>query len=53
MLGGAHDMRIDGGNITNVAGSSNLLVFVKQEPGIGIRNALVLLFVAFLAFRLL
>ncbi|KAF8333350.1 hypothetical protein F5887DRAFT_958025, partial [Amanita rubescens] len=53
MLGGAHDLRIDGGNITNVAGSSNLLVFVKQEPGIGIRNALVLLLVAFLVFCLL
>ncbi|KAF8329199.1 hypothetical protein F5887DRAFT_1005090, partial [Amanita rubescens] len=30
MLDGAHDLRIEGGNITNVAGSSNLLVFIKQ-----------------------
>ena len=52
MLGGAHDLRIEG-NITNVSGSSNLFVFVKQESGIGIRNALILLLVAFLVFRLL
>ena len=53
MLGGAHDLQIEGGNITNVAGSSNLFVFVKQESGIGFRNALILLLVAFLVFRLL
>jgi hypothetical protein len=53
MLGGAHDLRIEGGNVTNVSGSSNLFVFVKQESGIGIRNALILLLVAFLIFRLL
>ena len=52
MLGGAHDLRIEGGNVTNVSGSSNLFVFVKQS-GIGIRNALILLLVAFLVFRLL
>ncbi len=54
MLGGARDLWIEGGNITNIAGSSNLLIFVKQESGtIGIRNALALLLVAFLVFRLL
>jgi len=53
MLGGAHDLRIEGGNITNFAGSSNLFVFVKQESDTSIRNALILLFLAFLVFSLL
>ena len=55
MLDGARDVSIDGGDIANVAGSSNLTIFIRQELGIGFRGALVLLLVAFmfLFFRLL
>ena len=55
MLDGAHDLRIDGGDIANVAGSFNLIIFIRQELKIGFRSVLVLLLVAFmfLFFRLL
>ncbi len=49
MFGGAHDIRIEGGNIANVAGSSNSVIFIKQELGVGV---LVLLLLALLFFRL-
>ena len=44
MLHGARDVRIVGGDIANVAGSSNCTIFIRQELGIGFRrNVLVLL----------
>ena len=56
MLNGARDVRVDGGDIANVAGSSNFTIFIRQELGIGFRlGVLVLLslLVAFVFFRLL
>lgn len=51
MLDGAHGLQIDGGNVTNVAGSSNLFVFIKQEEsGISFQNVLVLFLLLFLMF---
>ena len=57
ILDGAHDIRIDGANITNVAGnsmvtsSSNTFILVKQESGISIRSVIVLLILVFLFFH--
>jgi len=49
MFNGAHGLQIEGGNVTNVAGSSNLFVFIKQEEsGISFQNVLVLLLLSFL-----
>ncbi len=54
MLDGAPDIRFKGGNIiTNVAGSSNVVIFAKREVGIDFGSMLILLLVAFLFFRLL
>jgi len=55
MLDRARDLRIDGVDIANVAGSSNFIIFIRQELGIGFHGVLVLLLVAFmfLFFRLL
>lgn len=58
MLDGAHDLRIDGSKFTNVAGnstvdtSSNIVFVIRYNSGISVRSALVLLFLAFLVFRL-
>lgn len=49
---GTPGVRFRGGNVTNVAGSSNV-VFVRQEVGIDYSSVLILLLVAFLFFRLL
>ncbi len=56
MLDGAHDLRIDGGDIANIAGSSNFIIFIRQELGIGFRRSMLVLLsllVAFMFFRLL
>jgi hypothetical protein len=58
-LDGAHDIWIERAKLTNIAGnssvdsSSNTLVFIKQESGIGFRNVLVLFLFTFLLFLLL
>ena len=58
VLDGAHDLRIDGSKFTNVAGnstvdtSSNYVFVIRYNSGIGVRSALVLLFLAFVVFRL-
>ena len=48
MFDDAHDIRIEGGNMANIAGSSNHVIFVRQELGVGV---FVFLLVAFLFFR--
>ncbi|KAF8333367.1 hypothetical protein F5887DRAFT_994684 [Amanita rubescens] len=56
MLDGAHDLRIDGGDIANVVGSSNFIIFIRQELGIGFRRSVLVLLsllVACMFFRLL
>ncbi|KAF8333358.1 hypothetical protein F5887DRAFT_994675 [Amanita rubescens] len=54
MFDGAPDIRFRGGNIiTNVAGSSNVVIFTQREVGIDFRSVLILLLVAFLFSRLL
>lgn len=58
VLDNAHDLRIDGSKFTNVAGnstvdtSSNFVLVIKYNSGIGGRSALVLLLLAFLVVRL-
>ena len=56
MLDGAHDVRIDRGDIANIAGFSNLTIFIRQELGVGFRRSVLVLLsllVAFMFFRLL
>ena len=58
-LGWAHDNQFEGANFTNVAGNyrvnsiSNTFIFIKQESGVGVCSAIVLLILGFLFFRLL
>ena len=64
ILDRAHDVRIDGANLTSVAGNSTVtsfsttFVIIKQESGHGINvrsmiTLLILVILAFLLFRLL
>ena len=52
MLHGARDVRIIGGDIANVAGSSNFTVFIRQELGIGFRLSVLVLLSLLVAFVL-
>jgi hypothetical protein len=58
-LGWAHDNRFEGAKFNNVAGNytvnstSNTFIFIKQESGVGVCSAIVLLILGFLFFRFL
>ncbi|KAF8331227.1 hypothetical protein F5887DRAFT_1176699 [Amanita rubescens] len=55
VLDGAHDLGIEGGDIANVVGSSNFVIFIRQELGVGFRRSVLVLLsllVAFVFFRM-